>query len=32
MLASAEEVVADEFEHLDEFCRSLFEGVATSVC
>ena len=32
MLASAEEVVADEFEHLDEFCRSLFEGVAASVC
>jgi hypothetical protein len=30
--ASAEEVIANGFEHLDEFCKSLFEGVAASVC
>jgi hypothetical protein len=31
MLASAEEVVADEFDHLDEFCRDLYMQV-TPVC
>ena len=32
MFAATEEIVVDEFEHLDEFCRDLYEGVAPKVC